>query len=200
MKPLHKTLPTFLKLLPPNDISIDNFSPFSHGTVVQHSVPLGRVALRMSPQAQADGPGPEPAERVEGRRSAPPPGYYHRLVRDMDRARSLAIFRRFDDINLLQLLALQAEIVDLKGLYELCCEADRIENPLFQRSFIALRESQLSTPAVTNHTCDHCHNETKLNPLPASQGVSQYGITEILRKKIVEYSELEDGSARGNNN
>lgn len=70
------------------------------------------------------------------------PQHYHRLARIMNRERNLAIFRRFDEINLLQLMALQAEIVELQGRFEASCQEDDAAGLMYSRSFHELRNSQ----------------------------------------------------------
>jgi len=52
------------------------------------------------------------------------PQGYHRLASIMARDKSMAIFRRFDDLTMLNLLSLQAEIVDLQKHLQLQCELD----------------------------------------------------------------------------
>ncbi len=52
------------------------------------------------------------------------PQGYPRLAGIMTRDKSTAIFRRFDDLTLLNLLSLQAEIVDLQKHFRLQCELD----------------------------------------------------------------------------
>jgi len=52
------------------------------------------------------------------------PQGYHRLAGIMARDKSMAIFRRFDDLTMLNLLSLQAEIVDLQKHFRLQCELD----------------------------------------------------------------------------
>lgn len=70
------------------------------------------------------------------------PQHYHRLARIMARENNLAIFRRFDEINLLQLMSLQAEIVELKSLFETGCQQDDEAGLMYSKSFHELRRSQ----------------------------------------------------------
>lgn len=70
------------------------------------------------------------------------PQHYHRLARIMARENNLAIFRRFDEINLLQLMALQAEIVELKSRFEASCQQDDAAGLMHSKSFHELRRSQ----------------------------------------------------------
>jgi len=49
---------------------------------------------------------------------------YHRLASLMTNGRDLAIFRRFDDLNISSLLSLQAEIMHLESEYNRRCDQD----------------------------------------------------------------------------
>jgi hypothetical protein len=69
------------------------------------------------------------------------PQHYRRLARIMSREKNLAIFRRIDEINLLQLMALQAEIAELKGRFEASCQEDDAAGVMCSRSLHELRRS-----------------------------------------------------------
>ena len=57
------------------------------------------------------------------------PKGYHRLASLMSNDKDVAIFHRFDDLNILSLLALQAEIIDLeKDLRRECRIEDMMSN------------------------------------------------------------------------
>lgn len=64
-----------------------------------------------------------PSKNVVDLMSYKPQGY-HRLANVMSKDNSIAIFRRFDDINMLNLLSLQAEIFDLQNCFKLQCQID----------------------------------------------------------------------------
>jgi len=52
------------------------------------------------------------------------PNGYPRLAALMGKEKDVAIFRRFDDLNILSLLALQAEIIDLEKDFRRECRID----------------------------------------------------------------------------
>lgn len=70
------------------------------------------------------------------------PHHYHRLARIMGREKNLAIFRRFDEINLLQLMTLLAEIVELKGRFAASYQEDDAASLMYSRSFHEFRSQQ----------------------------------------------------------
>ncbi|KAH7121593.1 hypothetical protein EDB81DRAFT_861508 [Dactylonectria macrodidyma] len=51
-------------------------------------------------------------------------GNYHRLVGLMGQGKDLAIFRRFDHLNMMTLLSMQAEILHLESQYNRQCDQD----------------------------------------------------------------------------
>lgn len=61
----------------------------------------------------------------------------------MEGDRNLAIFRRFDDISVLRLLSLQAEILELRAQFDFQCKKNDIspntKKQEYSRSFAALR-------------------------------------------------------------
>ena len=57
---------------------------------------------------------------------APSSRGYHRLAAIMSDDKDIAIFRRFDDLNLLSLLSLQAEILELRQSLRRTCLLDDI--------------------------------------------------------------------------
>jgi hypothetical protein len=70
------------------------------------------------------------------------PKHYHVLAQVMSRETNLAIFRRFEDLNYLRLMRLQAEIMEAKVVFEDRCKQDHTENPEFSKSFRALHLSR----------------------------------------------------------
>lgn len=101
------------------------------------------------------------------------PQRYHRLASIMEEDNNLAIFRRFDEINIIQLMALQAEIVELQYRFQLRCKQDNNEGQIYSGSFHALRHS----PRV---------GEDKQ---ARNNGNDQLSLLNTLRSKIKEYSE-----------
>jgi hypothetical protein len=79
------------------------------------------------------------------------PQGYQRLASIMARDRSLAIFRRFDDVLLLSLLSLQAEILEKCQLFRRQCELDESsKDPQrmdYSKYFLALHNSKSSNGA-----------------------------------------------------
>ncbi|ENH74273.1 hypothetical protein FOC1_g10004878 [Fusarium oxysporum f. sp. cubense race 1] len=67
---------------------------------------------------------------------------YHRLANIMSEDKHFAIFRRFDDINLAVLLALQAEIVDLQ--YQLQVQSQKDNSGQGQRDLLIKLQPKLT--------------------------------------------------------
>ena len=71
---------------------------------------------------------------------------YHRLATLMSEDQSIAIFRRFDYVNMLSLLSLQAEIQELQEDFRFQCDRDRFsgdqQKQMYSRWFQQLRESE----------------------------------------------------------
>ena len=113
------------------------------------------------------------------------PQNYHRLAEIMSKDKNFAIFRRFDELNMLHLMALQAEIIELRELFRDRCRRDDQDNPgsgqehlMYSRYFRALSESEIRQP---------------LSPaaLHAQTPSSQLGLLTALRQRMSEYSTLE---------
>jgi hypothetical protein len=64
------------------------------------------------------------------------PQGYHRLASLMSIDTSIAIFRRFDEINMLNLLSLQAEIFELQTNFRLECYLDDTSDDPSKRDFL----------------------------------------------------------------
>lgn len=71
---------------------------------------------------------------------------YHRLATLMTKDQRIAIFRRFDFVNLLGLLSLQAEIAELEADFRYQARADKTsrdpEEEMFSEWFQLLRKAQ----------------------------------------------------------
>lgn len=71
---------------------------------------------------------------------------YHRLATLMSKDHNIAIFRRFDEINMLNLLSLQAEIFDLQNHFGLRCTIDDMSNDAnreeYSKYFLKLHQSK----------------------------------------------------------
>ncbi|KAK7698490.1 hypothetical protein SLS64_012482 [Diaporthe eres] len=125
------------------------------------------------------------------------PQNYHRLARIMSRERNLAIFRRFDEINLLQLMALQAEIVELQGRFEASCQEDDAAGLMYSRSFHELRRSQQRDERIDpdGETGSNMHSqetitEASANPSPHLQRDLLQRLGDRMEKYITELSRL----------
>ncbi|RYP60316.1 hypothetical protein DL771_010557 [Monosporascus sp. 5C6A] len=74
------------------------------------------------------------------------PQHYHSLARIMAREANQAIFRRFQELNYLRIMALQAELMELKTVFDDRCKTDQTDNPSFSKSFRDLYLSRIATP------------------------------------------------------
>ena len=94
---------------------------------------------------------------------------YHKLATLMTRDESIAIFRRFDFVNMLSLLSLQAEIQEMQEEFRAQCQRDKIsgdlEKQMYSRWFQQLREAEKG-------------------------GSAQYQKLRDLRERVKEYSML----------
>ncbi|KAM7215142.1 hypothetical protein V8F06_009460 [Rhypophila decipiens] len=111
------------------------------------------------------------------------PRNYHRLAEIMGKDKSWGIFRRFDELNMLHLMALQAEIMELRDLFRDRCRRDDAANlspddGLYSGYFHALRKS-----APTGDICSNCS-------MPTPSPYSQVGLLTTLRQRMSEYNEL----------
>ncbi|TRX89113.1 hypothetical protein FHL15_010030 [Xylaria flabelliformis] len=67
---------------------------------------------------------------------------YHRLANIMQQDENFAIFRQFREMNIIQLMSLQAEILDLQAWFQNRRFEDETEHPTYSSSFRELRQSQ----------------------------------------------------------
>lgn len=71
---------------------------------------------------------------------------YRKLAAWMSPRREAAIFRKFNDLNVLRLLSMQAELIDLESQYnDACDDDDRSSDPdrsFYTRSFKQLNSSE----------------------------------------------------------
>ncbi|RBR14436.1 uncharacterized protein FIESC28_07672 [Fusarium coffeatum] len=102
------------------------------------------------------------------------PQRYHRLARIMEEDKNFAIFRKFDEVNITQLMALQAEIVELQYRFQLKAEQDDKNGHIHSGSFHALRHS------VPTRRDKEAHND----------GNDQLSLLNALRTRITEYNTL----------
>ncbi|KAF4449021.1 hypothetical protein F53441_7671 [Fusarium austroafricanum] len=108
------------------------------------------------------------------------PQGYHRLAGIMSEDKNLAIFRRFEDINIMQIMALQAEIVELQYRFQVKRKEDEEKGKAYSGSFHALRQTVYETSSIRSGSQDSAN----------SLGHSQYDLLNQLRPKIVEYNSL----------
>jgi hypothetical protein len=92
---------------------------------------------------------------------------YHRMARMIGRSDNLAIFRRFNDLNMLSLLDMQAEIQGLRDQLYIQCEKDSRKELKYSSSMKQLRESE--------HTA-------------GTEGAAQYHLLLKIRSRMTEYS------------
>ena len=130
----------------------------------------------------------KPADHRDDGLPAYKPQNYHRLAEIMSMDRNFAIFRRFEDLNMLHLMALQAELLELRELFRDQCRRDDESNPgsggphlLYSSYFHALRESEAGEPP-------------SLGTPNTRYRSSQLGLMTTLRKRMAEYSTLEDSA------
>lgn len=125
------------------------------------------------------------------------PRNYHRLAEIMRKDRNFAIFRRFDDLNMINLMELQAEILELRGLFrDQCREDDRNghrdleEGPsAYSSYFHALRD-----PRNTRKSVPQVDNGADMGGIPEREPTAhvhtQLELISTLRRKMSEYSKL----------
>lgn len=104
-----------------------------------------------------------------------------------------AIFRRFGQLNMLNLLCLQAELMELqRDLKDACAEDDKMgigsKRGTFAYSFIAMREGYEDYKRSTGeHTSLNGSGNGQVLP-PEPPETTQYGLMLEVREKLKEYS------------
>jgi hypothetical protein len=98
------------------------------------------------------------------------PQGYHRLAQVMGRSGELAIFRKFNDLNMLSLMSLQAELVELRDdFYEIAAD-DEKSGHAFDRNFAMLFESKQQANNFQHKKLETIREKTKeyseISPLP----------------------------------
>lgn len=122
------------------------------------------------------------------------PKHYHVLAQVMSRETNLAIFRRFEDLNYLRLMRLQAEIMEAKVVFEDRCKEDHTENPEFSKSFRALhlsRKSQVKPLYSGDEQLQSRYQGQEVDEPPGESSLwqcSQLEILEHIDRKLSEYS------------
>ncbi|KAM7188458.1 hypothetical protein V8F33_010608 [Rhypophila sp. PSN 637] len=111
------------------------------------------------------------------------PRNYHRLAEIVSKDKSWGIFRRFDELNMLHLMVLQAEIIELRDLFRDRSRRDdaanlSLDDGLYSGYFHALRKS-----VPTGDICSNCS-------MPTPSPYSQLGLLTTLRQRMSEYNEL----------
>ena len=89
---------------------------------------------------------------------------YHKLAALMSDDKDIAIFRRFDDLNLLSLLSLQAEILELRQSLRRTCLLD------------------------DTHGQENEKNYSSNFKLSRNNNSEQYKRIEVIRQKLKDYS------------
>lgn len=116
------------------------------------------------------------------------PKFYHRLARIMSKEKNLAIFRRFDEINMMQLMALQAEIVELQFRFEAKCRKDDDNDLTYSKCFHDLRIAGLSK--VNYELKPQTSAEGDYGQGSSASVHSQYSLLQDLRAKLDQYNHL----------
>ncbi|KAK4200368.1 hypothetical protein QBC40DRAFT_254139 [Triangularia verruculosa] len=127
------------------------------------------------------------------------PKHYHVLAQLMSKETNLAIFRRFEDLNYIRLMGLQAEIMEAKVAFEDRCKKDLVHNPSFSKSFRELylsRKSSAKPPPSSNHLTSgskcqcHCRGQGEKDGQPEQTTLWQWSQLEILEhinRKLSQY-------------
>ncbi|KAL8742250.1 MAG: hypothetical protein Q9190_005241 [Brigantiaea leucoxantha] len=100
------------------------------------------------------------------------PKGYPKVASLMSKEKDVAVFRRFDDLNFLNLLALQAEIIDLEKDLRRECRLDDMASDSSQQ--------QQSEPVYNSENFK----------LSRESGSAQYQKLKTLRERLMEYNEL----------
>lgn len=114
------------------------------------------------------------------------PQFYHRLARMMSKEKNLAIFRRFDEINMMQLMALQAEIVELQYRFETKCREDDDGALSYSKCFHDLRIAGLSR--ANDELKSRASAERNHVQGSGTSVHSQYSLLQDLRVRLDQYS------------
>ncbi|KAI0197266.1 hypothetical protein EV127DRAFT_507520 [Xylaria flabelliformis] len=113
---------------------------------------------------------------------------YHRLANIMQQDENFAIFRRFQEMNILQLMSLQAEILDLQACFQNRRSKDETEHPTYSSSFRELRQSRHGqTPDQSSIRSSITSHPPQEHSIPS---LSQYELLCRLRKTMSEYNAL----------
>jgi hypothetical protein len=106
---------------------------------------------------------------------------YHKLAAFMASQKETAIFCRFTKLNLLNLMSLQAELIELEEDFDLVWDADEKdpERRIFSVNFNALRMARV---------------ETTVDDDSEAQLEQQWRTLMAIRRKLHEYSRLSSAS------
>jgi hypothetical protein len=137
-----------------------------------------RIELERVEEGMTSGSGPEPDE----------PNGYRRLAVIMQKEENLAIFRRFQDINMLQLMSLQAEILHIQAWFKHRCAQDQAANPSYSSVFRDLRLSQLRPNVNSAPSAGSSATGIVQPQLEDVSSLSQYELLLKLRERMTEYS------------
>jgi hypothetical protein len=114
---------------------------------------------------------------------------YHKLALLMDEQNETAIFRRFGKLNLLNLMALQAELVELEDDFNTSWDDDETSTDPDRKqlavSFKALRKSQSAIASPNSRASENAGASPTVPEPKARQGK----ILLDIREKLKEYSQ-----------
>lgn len=127
--------------------------------------------------------------------STPQKRGYHKLASFMASENESAIFRRFTRLNLLNLMSLQAELMELEEDLDIAWDHDEVkrQSKNFAKDFNALRKARKRAMASSNGESVREQSgqlEQLEPPEPLEQLESQWQIMLDIRKKLKEYSKL----------
>jgi len=103
------------------------------------------------------------------------PQGYRRLANIMSEDKHIAIFRRFDEVNIVLLMALQAEIVELQRQFQSKSKEDDEKGLPYSSNFHALRQS--AHGKIVQGDNEGCVSKD-----------DQSGLLKSLGSKMIEYS------------
>uniref|UniRef100_A0A0D2YEH8 DUF6594 domain-containing protein n=1 Tax=Fusarium oxysporum (strain Fo5176) TaxID=660025 RepID=A0A0D2YEH8_FUSOF len=132
---------------------------------------------------------------------------YHRLANIMSQDKHFAIFRRFDDINLAVLLALQAEIVDLQYRLQVQSQKDnsgqgqrdlliKLQPKLTEYNNLILQLSELSQLQIPRTSQLETLQDWLTDPKGGANFLTKTGTPELYTWKPKDLSHLETTAQR----
>jgi hypothetical protein len=120
---------------------------------------------------------------------------YPKLAKQMAESTNLMVFRRFNNLNIFNLLSLQAELVDLEGQLQERWEYDDAMEESFSKNFKSLRETMDPRPQASNDEASGQLDEVpsedpneEPNEDPSEERKTQWKLVLKIRDILKEYS------------